>query len=351
MKLNQIIYLCLCFSFILSDGETTAKTTITEQSDNNNVASFLFQSSSIDDESEIYFKVKAKENSFAEEKIQYTYVDSNSDQPTNFKEITYNGDKDTETDKNTTIFDIRYFTITKKRAEYASKTGDYIYINIKTTAPNVFVEMTTTLKEKPASLSGDLTKDIIEKYGYKTVNCDEYFVVFNVEDFDDGEEMHFKIKAQSGSFLNYGIYYEYISGEHGYEDDEAKYVEFNLKTTYETSPAGKQFQTKYFNIVKKKEDYKRAGIGKYLLIYFLIDFGDVTITNTEEDEGKFETWKIIVIVVAVVVVVVVVIGCYCYRRKKQLAQMNAVNQQQVYPSSNVVVDQNIPYAQQQNVYY
>ena len=69
--------------------------------------------------------------------------------------------------------------------------------------------------------------------------------------------------------------------------------------------------------------------------------------------SEFETWKIIVIVVAVVVVAVLVIGCYCYRRKKQLAQMNAVTpQQQAYvnPSSNVIVDQNIPYAQQQGYY-
>lgn len=353
MKLNQIIYLCLCFSFILSDGETTAKTTVTEQSNSNNVASFYFPSSSISEGSEIYFKVKANENSFSEEKIKYAYVDSNTETATSFKETTYNGDKDTETLQNSTKLDIRYFTITKKSAEYSPKTGNYIYINIKTTSPGVFVEMTTTVvKGTPDSLKNDLTKDIIGKYGYKTVDCNEYFVVFNVEDFDDDEEMHFKIKAESGSFLNYGIYYEYISGDVGYDDKFAKYVEFNLKTTYETSPSGIHYQTKYFNIVKKKDDYRRAGIGKYLLIYFLIDYGDVTITNTEEDEGKFATWIIIVIVVAVVVVVVVAIGCYCYRRKKQLAQMNSVNQQQVYPSSNVVVDQNIPYGQQkQNVYY
>jgi len=124
-----------------------------------------------------------------------------------------------------------------------------------------------------------------------------------------------------------------------------------LKSEYEKTPNA-EYTTRYFTIKKEKKNYKGAN-GDYLLIYFMIDYGEVTITNTKEDEGKLETWKIIVIVVAVVVVAVLVIGCYCYRRKKQLAQMNAVTpQQQAYvnPSSNVIVDQNIPYAQEQGYY-
>jgi hypothetical protein len=45
--------------------------------------------------------------------------------------------------------------------------------------------------------------------------------------------------------------------------------------------------------------------------------------ETEEDEGKIETWIIVVIVVAVVLVIGISVGCWCWRRKKQLAAQNA----------------------------
>ena len=105
--------------------------------------------------------------------------------------------------------------------------------------------------------------------------------------------------------------------------------------------------------MKKKDDYRRAGIGKYLLIYFLIDYGDVTITNTEEDEGKIETWVIIVIVVAVVIVIVIVIVVCCIMRKRRLNAMNRMNANgqvgQYVTPTNVAIDPNVQY--QQNYIY
>ena len=76
----------------------------------------------------------------------------------------------------------------------------------------------------------------------------------------------------------------------------------------------------------------------------MIDYGPVQITNTLEDEGKFETWKIVVILIAGVVVIGLMIGCYCYRRKKQLAMMNAQN------AGTVGINQynNAPYDPQYN---
>ena len=64
--------------------------------------------------------------------------------------------------------------------------------------------------------------------------------------------------------------------------------------------------------------------------------GKVIIENTLEDEGKFETWKIVVIVVVIVLVIAVLIGCYCYRRKKQLA---AANQNAGYSAQTIGVNQ------------
>ena len=171
--------------------------------------------------------------------------------------------------------------------------------------------------------------------------------------------MYFKIRALEGNFYYQsgynGIFYQYIDGDHGYDESNMNFVEYQFKTDTETLPSGR-YQIKYFTITKKKSEFRGTN-GELLLLYFNIYDGPVEITNTIEDEGKFETWKIIVIVVAVVIVAGLLIGCFCYRRKKQLAMMNqntgavGVNQYnnaQYDPQYNQPVsnyDVNIPYSQ------
>ena len=346
MIFYSVLYIYLCLGFILSEDQIGK---IFSQQADNSGAFFIF-SVNFDADNNMYFKVRAKENSFLNDHIEYAYVNTeNRQRPSSGTSNTIFSRSDNETLENNTKLDIKYFTIQKKSNEYNSES--YLYINIKVNQ-GIVVEIVNTKKDgsvvKTDAQPGLMNK-ITEKYGTASANADDYMVVFNVEDFDEGEDMYFKIKAEHGTFLWNYIFYEYIDDTKQYKDEDAIKEPFSFKITYDDTPS-KSYETRYFTIKKEKKNYNGAN-GKYLLIYFMVDYGDVTITNTEEDEGKFETWKIIVIVVAVVVVVVVVIGCYCYRRKKQLAQMNAVNQQQVYPSSNVVVDQNIPYDQQQNVYY
>lgn len=355
MTLYSFLYICLCFGFILSEDQIGK--TITIEADDTE-ASFIFVSKGFSDNAFMYFKVRAKEDTLsnAADPIEYAYVnDENSQRPSSGIYYTSFTGTDTETLQNNTKLDIKYFTIQKLPTQYNSQNGEYLYINIKVKS-GTFVEVVNTKSDwstlptiKTKAPDGIMNK-ITAKYGTAEATADDYMVVFDVSDFDEGEEMYFKIKAEYNMFLWRYIFYEYIDASKQYNDNDAIKEDFSLKVTYDDTPS-KRFETRYFTIKKEKKNYKGAN-GNYLLIYFMVDYGDVTITNTEEDEGKFETWIIIVIVVAVVVVVVVAIGCYCYRRKKQLAQMNAVNQQQVYPSSNVVVDQNIPYdQQQQNVYY
>ena len=101
--------------------------------------------------------------------------------------------------------------------------------------------------------------------------------------------------------------------------------------------------------VKSAKNKFRGTKGDWLIIYFHVDGnndgyendsgdGNVILENTLEDEGKFETWKIVVIVVAIVLVIGLAIGCYCYRRKKQLAMMNQ-NAGGGYPGQTVGVNQ------------
>lgn len=354
MTLYSVLYICLCLGFILSEDQIGKILTI--EADNTG-AHFIFISKTFSPNDPMYFKVKALENTFsnANDPVEYGYVNTeNSGRPSSGIYHTSFSGSDIETLQNNTKLDIKYFTIQKKSDQYNSQTGEYLYINIKVD-PGIVVEIVNTKKDwsqsaQTPSTTGIMNK-ITSKYGTASVTADDYMVVFDVSDFDEGEEMYFKIRADYDMFLWKYIFYEYIDETKQYNDADAEKIFFSLKVTYDETPSN-YYETRYFTIKKEKKYYKGAN-GKYLLIYFMVDSGIVLITNTEEDEGKFETWKIIVIVVAVVVVAVVVIGCYCYRRKKQLAQMNAVNQQQAYvnPGSDVVVDQNIPYAQQQNVYY
>ena len=162
---------------------------------------------------------------------------------------------------------------------------------------------------------------------YKSVNVDssEIVIIFDSSDFKEGEEMHFKLKAEKQYFYDdskyNGIYYEYIGGDVPYDEDKLNFVRFQGKIETENTPS-KTFQTKYFTITKKSSEFRGTN-GNNLLIYFMIEDGDVEITNTKEDEGKIETWIIVVIVVAVVVVIGISVGCWCWRRKKQLAAQNA----------------------------
>ena len=163
------------------------------------------------------------------------------------------------------------------------------------------------------------------KYESIKVDSSEIVIIFDSSDFKEGEEMHFKLKAEEQYFYvdsKYdGIYYEYIGGDVPYDEDKLNFVRFQGKTERENTPS-KTFKTKYFTITKKSSEFRGTN-GNNLLIYFMIGGGEVEITNTKEDEGKIETWIIVVIVVAVVVVIGISVGCWCWRRKKQLAAQNA----------------------------
>ena len=78
-----------------------------------------------------------------------------------------------------------------------------------------------------------------------------------------------------------------------------------------------------------------GGDGSLLAISFYFDYGSVTITSTETDEGKLEGWEIALIIIAIVIIVVCVIIYLCYRRKKsqQTTIMTTAAQSNVYPSS------------------
>ena len=271
MKLLNIIYLCLCFVFILSENSLINKqigkiVLLLEEYEN---ADFVFDASSfkVGENPNIYFRVKCSKG-ILDSSVNYVYIDSKEETPGS---TTYSVDlvedtpettphsvpltgTETETLANGTEYDIKYFTIEKKSEEYSGHDGNYIYILINSNSPG-YVEITNIAKDtsnKPTTAPTDVMDGIVQKYGTITVDASDYMVVFNVGDFDDGEEMYFKIKAETDAFYWNYIYYEYISSNIGYEDSAAIKSYFSLKSTYETTPNGYSYVTNYFTITKKK---------------------------------------------------------------------------------------------------
>ena len=63
----------------------------------------------------------------------------------------------------------------------------------------------------PFSYSKENTnRKTLENYCTITVPFDDYMISFDSSGFADGEEMYFKIKAENDSYIEYGIYYQYI---------------------------------------------------------------------------------------------------------------------------------------------
>ena len=333
--------------FVSSENEILQpQQTISSNADENGVI-FHFNSTSFDtssDNNKMYFKVKALEGNYNDDHANYSYIDSIDEDPGEQYNTLFR-DGEIETDENGAKYRIKYFTIEKKSDEIGGHIGNllYIFINIK---PGK-VDLTNTMKDgssKQTSAPSGLENTILQKSKPIKVHANDYMIAFNSKDFDVGEEMHFKIKALEGTFLWSGVNYQFISSTVGYSEPDLEYAQFSLKTTYETTPSGLRYQTKYFNIVKDKNKF-RGTDGSLLLIYFMIDYGEVEITNTEEDEGKFETWKIVVIVVVIAVAIIISIIIFCIRRKRQLNAMQ-MNNPAMYPSNNVVVSQPVPYQQQ-----
>ena len=169
----------------------------------------------------------------------------------------------------------------------------------------------------------------LKKYEKVTVPSTEDHIIFDSSDFKKGEEIYFKVTADSfnDDFLLYKFF-----------DDGASMANVDLDTYKKATPSktdneydGEEIVsvTKYFTIKKDERDLGSLE-GKYLVIVFYCT-GNVLIENTKENEGKTTMIVIIVVVVVVVIAVAICIFCYCKRRK---ALANGTTTNEVYVGNN-----------------
>ena len=357
MKMNIIIFLILCINFAFSSDALTLtpKKTITIEAPEDGTIYFYFNSESIDtsrQDKTLIFQITSLKNSLPQTSITYKFINSINDidlSSTIIPDGTLSTSKSKEmTNSNGTIFQLEYFTITKT----TSTTQNLIYIKFNINmigTQKIYVEI-SNLEKFPETPKDDKTApktehNYLKKFGSITVDADDSFIFFDSSDFENGEEMHFKIEALEYAYIDYysdGIYYDFINNDDPNVVYNSHYRDFSISSDYKyDSYYGESFKTKYFNI-KKDSLYFNGGDGSLLSISFYFDYGPVTITNTETDEGKttLKTWEIIVIVIAAAIIIGIAIFCCCWRRKKALQAQAAVNTQ--YAAQAVVAD---PYTQ------
>ena len=191
---------------------------------------------------------------------------------------------------------------------------------------------------------------LLDKYGSEALDGIHSSIIFVSKDFEDNEEMHFKIRTDRNNFesgYNYVTYY-YV-GPNG-EDTNSQY---GLYVNYKKTEYDGDYETKFFTIKKKSIDYRPYdGNNMVLMFYLYRNIG--TVTNTEEDEGKLETWVIVVIVVVVVAIIAgIIIYCICRRiRLAKAAQVNQARTAAVAVAANeMAAQQNAAYMAQQNAAY
>ena len=176
-------------------------------------------------------------------------------------------------------------------------------------------------------LSKVYSSSLLKKYGTEVIDDNE--VIFESKDFDDDEEMHFKIQTNYKNIDNYKtnsindieyIYFSELSAD--LSSISISHGTYFLKTTED----GK-LRINYFTI--KKRNYSPSN-GNYIYMRFpninLSNSKKATITNIEEDEGKIETWVIVVIVVVVVAIIagfIIFFVCRYIRNRKAIAAANA----------------------------
>ena len=163
-------------------------------------------------------------------------------------------------------------------------------------------------------------RPLLTKYGTEILT--DNYVFFESKDFDDNEEMHFKIQSKSYNFVYYSMSNEveccYISNPNeSISSTSYPQIVYFKKTTNEDGG----YQTKYFTIRKIRSENTNENA---------TNIERATITNTEEDEGKLlKTWAIVVIIVICVAIIAgIIIYCICRRIRMKKAQ------QQVYQNNN-----------------
>ena len=280
----------------------------------------IFNSTDFKENDDIKFEIRA--TSFTDDTLYYFFYDVNInvDNLLNVSPL-YS--------KNEDGYEVKIYTISKTNLDNLK--GNYLYLLFFCEGEeDVIIKNIYSTTSKSDNFYLKKGEEII-------VQGEDAAIIMETKDFNKGDEIYLKITADY--FYNENIYFEFFDDFSTYEPnpDDAFKAEINIKkgNNYNEN-YDKISETKYYTI---KKDYEHLGNlkGNYLTIYFFC-YGEVIITNTEENEGKLSKGAIIAIVVVVVVIGVGVIIFYCIKKKKMSQMTNnketAVNNNQNYDNND-----------------
>ena len=183
---------------------------------------------------------------------------------------------------------------------------------------------------------------LFAKYGHEEINTNKAY--FDAREFNEGDEMHFKIEAWIHAYKSSDIIeYYYVYNDLDESNSKKYQVSFSSSTRF--TEDYQDYFRKYFTIKKKKSEFGDAAEGNYLVIVLpLYSNYWIYIENAEEDEGKFPTWAIVLIVIIGVLFIAGIIFYCCYIRKKRMqimAQTNAATVGVATAAANYATQQNI----------
>ena len=178
-----------------------------------------------------------------------------------------------------------------------------------------------------------LSYKIRRKYG--KVDNSGGTVIFESKDFSEGSEMYFRVNLDQECKSD--LKYKYYSTSW-----EISTTDYDYKVSYKSTHSSKSKNTvidsvNYYTIEKKSSEYKGSN-GNYLLLTIDCNGGNINFQNTEKDESKDSSTKIVIIIVVVVVMVIVAvsigicIGCIKGKAaKSQIPPYIVYGNPQMYP--------------------
>ena len=132
-----------------------------------------------------------------------------------------------------------------------------------------------------------------------TVTNGTKFIIFNSQDFQNNDEIYFKIKATS--FSEDYVYYDFTNNISEFDEsfgnkidkklNDPKYHKYSTKTEIDYDFDISAAVTKYFTIKKKIKEEEASKKGKYLILLFHCK-GNVFIENTENNEVIISKWNL-----------------------------------------------------------
>ena len=199
---------------------------------------------------------------------------------------------------------------------------------------------------------------ILKKYSSVELS-DSNIVLFESKDFNDDENMYFKIKTYEEGFSDYYIDFKYFNSEaETYEysnTDDFKRADFDSNTE-SSADISNIYASRFFYITKSSDDYSSyyETNGNYILmkLHLKVPSGETKlwaiIENTQNNESNSSSTSATIYTVVIVVICILIVGipliiCFCKSNKRE-TETNETHNIPRLEENNFQMNNPLPYS-------